>query len=806
MEVGRGRLALGCLIVLLALSSWVLCDRFTHRAFDTSLASLIPAELAPELPEDIEDALRARLSQDEAGNVIVLLRVKGETADSAEKLRQLTETAQAAVRNVLLASPALSERSPERFGAGAVPKIPHAAGRLLSDADRSALRSLIGLPEPSRSERLTERAVGCLTSAVSLRILGFANDPFCTYDHWLTEELKRLPWRASSSNGRTELELKTVPPGETVRVLFFTADENLAAAGKAHFAQTLEDAQNAAQDAVGRRASVQIEAAGVPLFTDAIAARAQRELTFIGTLSTISVFALAWALFGSPVVLLLMAGTILLGFTLALGAAFAVFGTLSLITFVFGATLIGVSIDYSSHWFALKTAGESAQARRRRMAGALLSAALSTAAAYCTLALTPLPGLRQMAVLAACGVVGTLFTVLTVLPRLERWVPKDQTRLMRMLAQALPRLPRLDASALRRPAVLFGLAIFAAALLFGFSRMHFDAGIRDLQGAPPKLLESQLAVSRALALPSPAQAFVLQGPTLSETLEHEEALLSAMEAIPELKSLTPSGLSMLLPSDAKQDADRDLVAAATAAAAPRLLELLGASPKGPDAQRIALNDLESSPWRELTHRFVLENQPGRAVTVLMLAGVEPKHLPFLTKAAEAVPGAYFVDITRGMSEGLSLYRDLILMVLAAGIVLLWVLLTLRFGRESWRAVLPSALGILAALAVFGWTGTPVTIFTALGLVLVLGLGVDYGIFLTGSPSDGRTSAAVLFSGVTTLLSFGLLFFPLRLHSALSALPCWWGKALFGQPRRSCVRPLISAEVVLLSPICRHSLS
>ena len=76
LEVGRGRLALGCLIVLLALSSWVLCDRFTHRAFDTSLASLIPAELAPELPDDIEDALRARLSQDEAGNVSFASRAK----------------------------------------------------------------------------------------------------------------------------------------------------------------------------------------------------------------------------------------------------------------------------------------------------------------------------------------------------------------------------------------------------------------------------------------------------------------------------------------------------------------------------------------------------------------------------------------------------------------------------------------------------------------------------------------------------------------------------------------------------------
>ncbi|CCZ18818.1 putative uncharacterized protein [Sutterella wadsworthensis CAG:135] len=200
---------------------------------------------------------------------------------------------------------------------------------------------------------------------------------------------------------------------------------------------------------------------------------------------------------------------------------------------------------------------------------------------------------------------------------------------------------------------------------------------------------------------------------------------------------------------------------------------------------MALNDLESTPWRELTHRFVLENEPGRAVTVLMLAGVEPKHLPFLTKAAEAVPGAYFVDITRGMSEGLSLYRDLILMVLAAGIVLLWALLALRFGRESWRAVLPSALGILAALAVFGWTGTPVTIFTALGLVLVLGLGVDYGIFLTGSPSDGRTSAAVLFSGVTTLLSFGLLVF-----SATPALRAFGITVLVGQSIVWAATPLL----------------
>ena len=532
-------------------------------------------------------------------------------------------------------------------------------------------------------------------------------------------------------------------------------------------------------------AEAKLDAAGVPLFTDAIASGAQAELTFIGTASTIGVFILAWALFGNPMILFLMAGTIALGFLLALGASFAVFGTLSLITFVFGATLIGVSIDYSSHWFALKTAGESAEARRRRMAGALLSAALSTAAAYWALVLTPLPGLKQMAVLAAAGVLGTLFVVFTVLPKFERFAPETHTRLMQCLTRTLPRLPRLDGAALKRSTVQIAVLLFCTGLAFGLGRVHLEAGIRDLQGAPQSLIESQMAVAKSLALPSPAQAYVLQGRNLSEALEREEELREVLAQTADLKDVTPSGLSTILPSDARQDADRVLYRNAVQAASPVLKELLGAAPNLPQENRITAADLAKTPWGELSSRFVLEDSTNRGAVVLMLSGVAPKHLAFLAKAAEAVPGAEFIDITHGMSEGLSLYRDRILEVLAAGLVLLWAVLSLRFGRESWRAVLPSAVGILAALAAFGWTGTPVTIFTALGLVLVLGLGVDYGIFLTGSPNNGRTSAAVVFSGVTTLLSFGLLAF-----SATPALRAFGLTVLVGQTVVWIATPLL----------------
>ena len=80
---------------------------------------------------------------------------------------------------------------------------------------------------------------------------------------------------------------------------------------------------------------------------------------------------------------------------------------------------------------------------------------------------------------------------------------------------------------------------------------------------------------------------------------------------------------------------------------------------------------------------------------------------------------------------------------------------------------------------------PMTLFTALGCVLLLGLGVDYGIFLTARPDDGRTSAAVLFSGVTTMLSFGLLAF-----SSTPALSSFGLTLLVGQTTIWAATPLL----------------
>jgi predicted exporter len=75
---------------------------------------------------------------------------------------------------------------------------------------------------------------------------------------------------------------------------------------------------------------------------------------------------------------------------------------------------------------------------------------------------------------------------------------------------------------------------------------------------------------------------------------------------------------------------------------------------------------------------------------------------------------------------------------------------------------PTALASTLSVALLGWLGVPLQLFSVLALVLLLGVGVDYGIFLLEHPGDGVSWLAIVLGASSTLLSFGLL--------ALSATP------------------------------------
>jgi predicted exporter len=132
----------------------------------------------------------------------------------------------------------------------------------------------------------------------------------------------------------------------------------------------------------------------------------------------------------------------------------------------------------------------------------------------------------------------------------------------------------------------------------------------------------------------------------------------------------------------------------------------------------------------------------------------------LAEAAHTVEGVAYLDKAASVSRLFRDYRNSFSYGLAAAVLVVLCVLARRYGWRGGAAVLlPTLLGIAAALGLSGYSGVPMTLFSVMALMLVLGVGVNYAIFLVeGRGREGTAFLAVLLSAATTVLSFGLLAF------------------------------------------------
>ena len=146
-------------------------------------------------------------------------------------------------------------------------------------------------------------------------------------------------------------------------------------------------------------------------------------------------------------------------------------------------------------------------------------------------------------------------------------------------------------------------------------------------------------------------------------------------------------------------------------------------------------------------------------SVVMLRGVRDfAALPDIARSADGLPGVRWVDQVQSVSALLGRYRHTMGLLLAAGHVAVLLALAWRYGRRAWRAWMPTAVATVGTLALLALAGQPLQLFNVLALALLLGIGIDYGIFLLEREDAGAGSAwlAVVLGAASTWLSFGLL--------------------------------------------------
>jgi predicted exporter len=180
---------------------------------------------------------------------------------------------------------------------------------------------------------------------------------------------------------------------------------------------------------------------------------------------------------------------------------------------------------------------------------------------------------------------------------------------------------------------------------------------------------------------------------------------------------------------------------------------------------LRLPDLLDSPLAELVAAFHIELDDGVAL-VTQLRGVRDR--AGLAGALEDLEGVHYVDQREFLAAAYARYRERTSILVAGGLLVVIALLGVRYrsARLALAAAAPALLSSALTVAVLALAGSSIGLLHMLGLLLVLSIGVDYGIFLLESRShqDGLRAAplSILLACASTCLGFGLL--------ALSSFP------------------------------------
>lgn len=626
---------------------------------------------------------------------------------------------------------------------------------LMTLQDEAALRT-------QSQQHWTDAALAKLYAPFAGPKLGaWRDDPFGLFGTWLQTRAQETPVRPRE--GRLHVadgERQYVLLPMTLRTPAFAIDTQekvLPLLAQAHAA------------AIQAAPAAEILASGVVLHAGAAGEQASRELSTIGIGSFIGIVLLTWLAFHSirPIALVLL--SVAIGCVAASSLCWLIFERVHLLTLVFGASLIGVAQDYGIYFLCNRLAADktidSSQLLRRLLPGLLLTL-VAAVIGYAGLALTPFPGLRQMAMFSTLGLIFAWLTVVCWFPVLIGPQTLKDTVFARRYGASLLRWPVFGWN--RRSAV--AAALFAVLAVFGWSRLGANDDIRLLQNSPTGLMNDQIKLGKLLDAPTPVQFYLVRGATAEAVLQREEKLKQKLDGLIADKAIGGyQAISNWVPSTVTQAERQRLVGEkllTDGAALSAVAEKIGESPEWVKETRQYLASVAvltpetfmqspaSEPWR---HLWLGKIENGYA-SIVALRGMNRAAMPNLARAVDGMEGVQWVDKVEEISSVLGRYRQYMGKVLLFAYLAVFALLYVRYGRSGWRVLAPTALASIATLALLGLAGQQLQLFHVLALMLLLGIGVDYGVFLhEGSPrQNGAAWLAVGLSAVNTLLAFGLL--------------------------------------------------
>ena len=504
---------------------------------------------------------------------------------------------------------------------------------------------------------------------------------------------------------------------------------------------------------------MELEITGVGAFGVELKDTIRSEAQKLSILATAALCLVLLLVYRKPRVLLLATMPIGMGFLMGLAVASLAFDSVHGITLAFGFTLMGIAVDYPLHLFSHARLGGPAAISG--IWSTMRLGAISTCLAYVALAMSGSEGLAQLGVFTTVGVGTAALVTRYWLPVL---LPAEGTQTAAVSALHKPYLNYSPAAAI----LLFALVALQVTERSGL----WDDRLSSLSPVPESRLLADMALRSAAGTPDMRYQLVTHDTSL-------ESLLVAGEAAERrLQDAADDGLlrgwrsvSQLLPSHELQRRrqaaipDGPTLRSRLGEAVSRtpfradafapFLDAAAAARKLPPLDATDLQGTLLQPWLD-SHFLELR---GRWVALTSVIGPSPEALS--KRVQSWGTNAELVDLRQSSVELMQRYRTgaITTVSLAALAIVILIWFQRRGPGQIVWIVLTVTASLAATVAIVSAFHHQLTVIHLVALLLVLGLGLDYALFLSRTESGaarGCTNQAVLACAMSTTVAFGIL--------------------------------------------------
>ncbi|MBQ9759219.1 MAG: hypothetical protein IJW12_05560 [Opitutales bacterium] len=459
-----------------------------------------------------------------------------------------------------------------------------------------------------------------------------------------------------------------------------------------------------------------IHLSGAPLHTTGTTQSSTRELNILMISGFGGVVALLLLLFHSLRFLVPVTLSVCVGFWGGIAAVGLLFPEPHILVFVFGTTLIGLAVDYSFHFYL--SGGE-------KITKPLVMAFLTTAASFLVLLLSSFSVLKQLAVFSSVGLAFVLGFVLLFHEKLLRSAPLPATI---SAAEAFSgTLSRKCATFLKKG----GLVAIVIFVIFGFSKVSLKDDVCALYSPSPELVAREQFFLEISGNEQAATFWIVPGENLEAALQAEE-----------VANFSGARLSAFLPSQKRQEENAALVEKFYAAS--DLAETLGLPTAFAFEKTPPLTPENAPPLlKKLVDTFYFsDGENGYSVIPVPIECCPPA-------------GTFLLTPQEAISELLKSYRAQTVRLLVIALAVLAALLVAVYRKSALRLMIAPVLTIASIVAIFGYCGIALSFVHVLSFFLIIGFGLDYSIFRL---KEKQQHLPILLSCITSVMSFGLLFF------------------------------------------------